>query len=104
MTGPGALSLTWEDTKGRFTLQRKAATILRPSPMKSLLSVSEPITAFLPERGLVEGTLWREPSGSGFFAVEYCGSRWYDAQVYASREQMIEPAKAVLRKAAQEIS
>ena len=72
--------------------------------MNSLLSLSEPITVFLPDRGLVEGTLWRESGGSGFFAVEYGGSRWYDAQAYASREQMIDPARAVLRKAAQEIS
>ena len=58
---------------------------------------------FLPDRGLVEGTLWRRPSGPSVFAVEYGGNRWYNGQTYASREQMMEPAKAVLRKAAQEL-
>lgn len=74
----------------------------RPPFMNTLLSVSEPIKVFLPDRGLVEGTLWTEPSGRGFFAVEFAGNRWYDGQAYANREAMIEPAKAVLRKAAQE--
>lgn len=72
--------------------------------MNSLLSVSEPISVFVPERGLVEGTLWREPGGRGFFAVEYGGSRWYDGQAYSNPDEMIEPAKAVLRKAASEVS
>ena len=69
--------------------------------MNNLLSVSEPISTDLPDGRVVHGTLWREPRGFGFFAVEYGGNRWYDGHVYPSRDQMIAPAKAVLAKAAQ---